>query len=144
MFFLIDSWQLFNNAILQSGTPLLRPLAAISREEANLRSREILNLIGCLNDTSSGSDAAQCAQNAQHINKAAVDYNKKLSNGNRFVGLNILTPFVPVIDGRVLKDSPENLLARGEYKRCPVMIGYLIDEGSMFAGYSAQVSISLL
>lgn len=131
---------MFNNAILQSGTPFLNSLTAVSREEATRRSREVINLIGCANETSLDSEIALCVQNSQHIAQAAFDYFKKITKGNRFLGLNVINPFSPVIDGRVLIDSPKTLFARGEFKKCPVIIGYLIDDGSMFAGYSAEVS----
>lgn len=136
MILITDSWQLFTNAILQSGTPLL--LSAITRDEASRRTQEVLSSIGCANDTSSNAEAALCAQNSPHINSASGDLYKQISKGDRFIGLGV-TSFPPVIDGRVLTDSPVNLLASGDFKKCPVMTGYLIDEGAIFAGYSSPV-----
>lgn len=96
--------------------------------------------MGCAsNDTSTDSDAALCAQNAAHLNDAAVDFFHQITQNDLFKGLNVLNPFLPVVDGRVLTDTPLALLSRGDFKRCPIMTGYLIDEGSIFAGYSSEV-----
>ena len=63
----------------------------------------------------------------------------KLTQGDLFRHLIVLNPFGIVVDGRVLTDTPQALFDRGDFKKCPVMTGYLIDEGSMFAGYSSEV-----
>lgn len=61
---------------------------------------------------------------------------KRLTKDNLFTKLNIFTLFPPVIDNEVLTASPEELFNRGEFKKCPILTGYLIDEGSIFSGYS--------
>lgn len=45
--FMKRSWDLFNNLILQSGTPLLKSLAPISKQEGNRRALQVLELAGC-------------------------------------------------------------------------------------------------
>ena len=45
--FMKKSWDLFNNLILQSGTPLLKSLAPISKQEGNRRALQVLELAGC-------------------------------------------------------------------------------------------------
>jgi carboxylesterase type B len=133
-----QSWQLFNNAILQSGTPLMRSFEAISREEASRRAREVFNMIGCLGNDTSDAEMAQCAQNSPYIDRASVDFVRRITNGDLFTSFNLMTPYPPVIDDRVLTDRPFELFERGDFKKCPILTGYLIDEGSMFAGYASK------
>ena len=40
--------------------------------------------------------------------------------------------FLPVLDGVVIPDWPENLRARGVYNQVPEIIGCTEDEGSLF------------
>ena len=42
-------------------------------------------------------------------------------------------PFVPVIDGEFITDSPANLFDRGEFKKSEFMTGTTRDEGSLLA-----------
>lgn len=112
---------------------------AITKDEATRRTKELLSLVDCLDGKNSNSQMASCVQNAQHISKVAIEYFNKLMNSNQLTKLNIVSPFWPVIDGYLLKDSPEALLTRGEFKKCPIMTGYLIDEGSKYAALSLEV-----
>lgn len=48
--FIKQSWNLFNNIILQSGTPLVKSLIPISKEEANRRANQVFELAGCSNE----------------------------------------------------------------------------------------------
>ena len=49
LLFVKESWDYFDNLILQSGTPLLKSLVPISRQEANQRAQQVFSLAGCAN-----------------------------------------------------------------------------------------------
>ncbi|XP_071825554.1 cholinesterase-like [Apostichopus japonicus] len=40
---------------------------------------------------------------------------------------------VPNVDGYFLEDSPENLILKGEFKHCPIIVGFNEDEGTLTA-----------
>lgn len=133
-----DSWPYFRNMLLQSGSPIADALTPISTNEANQRSREILSLVGCTD-----GDIAQCAQDSAHLNKAALDYFRNAVSNNHFAEMNVITPFVPVLDGKVLTDTPLELLKKGDFKKCPVMTGFTTDEGNIFLAYAGLVGETL-
>lgn len=41
----------------------------------------------------------------------------------------------PTIDGDFLEESPRKLTERGDFKHCPMMIGFNRDEGTLFLLY---------
>lgn len=88
-----ESWPFFTNAILQSGTPLIKPLEAISKEEANKRTKELLSLTGCVNETASDSDIAQCAQISSNLDRALNDLEKVLQFFVNFIVLSLFVAF---------------------------------------------------
>lgn len=108
-----DSFSLFRNAILQSGSPLLSYLQPIQKSEANSRAREVLRLAGCATPKSSQLDMSNCAINSQNLTHAAVNYFRKLNSYNEISQQFTMTAFPPVIDGRVLTDTPAELLKAG-------------------------------
>lgn len=131
-----DSWTLFRNAILQSGSPLISSVTPISGIEASQRARDVLRYVGCVNQTSSDSDIALCAQNADNLDKASFDYLSSLINGNHLARWYLYSMFVPVIDGHVLAQSPLESMKVGNFKKCPILTGFTTDEGNMYTAYS--------
>jgi acetylcholinesterase len=133
-----ESWNLFNNIILQSGTPLKNSLMPITKQEANKRSRQMLINIGCGKESSNNSELAKCAIDQNELVKAAKDYLKSLAN-NKIAELYLYTAFPPIIDGIVLTDTIENSLKRGNFKQCPILLGFTADEGTMKIAISGLI-----
>jgi acetylcholinesterase len=52
-------------------------------------------------------------------------------------------PFIPVIDGTFLTESPMKSLERKSFKRCPILIGSNQNEGAWFIIYELSKFISL-
>lgn len=46
-------------------------------------------------------------------------------------------PFVPVVDGDVLPDSPQAMISSGSFKDTQLLLGFNQDEGSYFLLYGA-------
>jgi len=116
-----DSWNYFRNVILQSGSPLRDNYQTLSKDEANKRARDVLTSIGCVNENSTDADIASCAQESSHIARASLDYLPNVSD-----------TFLPVIDGRVITESPLDSLKSGNFKKCPIITGFTTDEGSIY------------
>jgi carboxylesterase type B len=119
-----NSWPLFRNAILQSGSPLSSSLQPVTRDEANRRARNVLAYAGCVNESSTTADLAKCAVNSQDLTQAAAYYFMGLNKHNQISQTFTVTAFPPVIDGQVLPDSPAHLLRHGHFKKCPILTGF--------------------
>lgn len=52
-------------------------------------------------------------------------------------------PFIPVVDGVFLPDSPDELLKRKEFKRCPILLGSNENEASFFLIYELTDRLKL-
>ena len=126
-----DSWPLYNNMILQSGTPLVGQFEPIRRQEADRRTKQVLSYVNCYNETSTSSEMASCAQESDYMSRAGIDYLAHNNNNSRVSELYTSTLFPPVIDGYILQDSTINLLKNGHFNRCPLITGFNVDEGSL-------------
>lgn len=42
-------------------------------------------------------------------------------------------PIIPNVDGYFLENSPEDLIMKGAFKHCPILIGFNEDEGTLTA-----------
>lgn len=51
--------------------------------------------------------------------------------------------FAPIVDGSFLTDTPEVLLTEGRFKKCPMIVGTVRNEGSYFVLYSFPEYLNL-
>lgn len=125
------SSNLFNNAIMQSGTALA-DWAVLEGTEAIKRNSEILASLGC--NQTRVEDVLECAKKVDAhtaIEKSDEHFFTKANHGvAQFT-------FLPVIDNYFLEDEPINLLNRGKFKKCPVLLGANKDEGNWFFVYAS-------
>ncbi|KRX82329.1 Acetylcholinesterase, partial [Trichinella sp. T6] len=117
-----NSWHLFNNAILQSGT-MNSSWATVDREILKNHSRELASSLGC-----SGSDLEllRCLRKlpAQDIQSKS----EKMWNGKFLSFL-----FAPVINDELFfgEESSRNLIA-GNMKKTTILVCFNSDEGSFW------------
>jgi para-nitrobenzyl esterase len=119
---------LFQRAIEQSGTVFARSQRDVSwgLEPAEKTGERIAAALGC--DKAKDPLAALRAKSVDDLLAAARP------SLNPFVGENA---FGPVVDGYVLPDAPDVLLAGGRQHDVPLLIGTTADEGSVFVAGSA-------
>lgn len=123
------SSNLFNNAILQSGSALA-DWALLENGEAFKRNSEILTTLGCTGTTEEILDCAQKVDSKIAIEKSDEHFYNKANQGvAQFT-------FLPVVDNYFLEEEPINLLNRGKFKKCPILIGGNKDEGNWFFVYA--------
>jgi len=119
------SRNLFNQAIMESGSPTA-PWAIISREESILRGLRMAEAIGCPHNKTEIPAVIECLRRANA--SQLVD--------NEWGTLGICEfPFVPVIDGSFLDESPAKSLANGNFKKTNIMMGSNTEEGYYFIMY---------
>lgn len=124
------SWDLFQNMILLSGTPLIESLSPISKQTANKKANSLISSLGCLNEN---IETLSCIQN--------IEGNKFLEETSDFIPfLSSSSFFGPVVDEIVLSETPVNSLKKGDFKKCPLITGFTTDEGSFFTGLSGLIN----
>uniref|UniRef100_A0A8C4QT41 Carboxylic ester hydrolase n=1 Tax=Eptatretus burgeri TaxID=7764 RepID=A0A8C4QT41_EPTBU len=122
------SQQFFQRAILQSGV-LNAPWATVEDAEARRRAEALAQALGCTTD--SDNELLHClyAKPPQEI------VNKE---GDVVIEPSIFRfPFVPVVDGHFIIDSPTVLLQQGIFKKTDLLLGVNRNEGSFFLIYGA-------
>ncbi|XP_002741758.1 cholinesterase-like [Saccoglossus kowalevskii] len=121
------SQHLFQRAILQSGTPL-SPWATLTEIEAIDRAKEFANNLGCQYDEDqfSASELTAC-----FLQKDAEEIYNAQWVGNSLIGM----PFMTVVDGVFLTQTPQNLMKDGLFKNVPILLGSNKDEGTWFLPY---------
>jgi carboxylesterase type B len=121
------SQNLFNNGILQSGT-LLSNNALVGQKEAMRRLSIVLDYFNCGGESASVQARIQCIQKID-------PFVLILNSTERFATLS--NPpvnealWLPVVDGYFLPDLPINLLRKGLFKKCPILIGVNKNEGAL-------------
>ncbi|GAB6020561.1 Acetylcholinesterase [Chamberlinius hualienensis] len=122
------SRHLFQQGILQSGSPTC-PWATISKQEIIHRGILLAKAVGCLKDDESVSDLDAIVECLR-----GVDAQKLVDSegGNTEV---VDFPFLPVVDGAFLDESPQKALETKNFKKCPVLLGSNTEEGSYFIIY---------
>lgn len=119
------SRHLFNQAIMQSGSPTA-PWAIISREESIVRGIRLAEAVGCPHDRDNLQEVIDCLRV-----KDPVELVK-----NEWGTLGICEfPFVPVIDGAFLDETPQRSLATSSFKKANIMMGSNTEEGFYFIIY---------
>ena len=123
----------FQRAIMQSGSATT-PWATLSKEAAKSRALDLAtNYLGCPK-TDDMDDILYCLRDlpAQRIIE------------EQWVSRGIVQfPFVPIVDGSFLIETPEMSLKRRSFKKCPIIMGSNRDEGSFFIIYELYDFMSL-
>ncbi|XP_020287286.1 acetylcholinesterase-like isoform X2 [Pseudomyrmex gracilis] len=119
------SRHLFNQAIMQSGSPTT-PWAIIARDESITRGLRLAEAVGCPHSHESLREVIDCL-----LTKDAEELVK-----NEWGTLGICEfPFVPVIDGAFLDESPQRSLATTSFKKANILMGSNTEEGFYFIIY---------
>ncbi|XP_055377991.1 acetylcholinesterase-like isoform X2 [Condylostylus longicornis] len=119
------SHDLFQRAILESGSPTA-PWALVSREEAILRALRLAEAVQCPHSKENLSEVVECLREKDA--KTLVD--------NEWGTLGICEfPFVPVVDGAFIDETPQKALAHGRYKKTDILTGSNSEEGYYFIIY---------
>ncbi|XP_062565163.1 acetylcholinesterase isoform X1 [Armigeres subalbatus] len=119
------SRDLFQRAILQSGSPTA-PWALVSREEATLRALRLAEAVNCPHDATKLSETVECLRTR--------DPNVLVDNEWGTLGI-CEFPFVPVVDGAFLDETPQRSLASGRFKKTDILTGSNTEEGYYFIIY---------
>ncbi|XP_046823958.1 acetylcholinesterase-like isoform X2 [Vespa crabro] len=119
------SRHLFNQAIMQSGSATA-PWAIISREESIVRGIRLAEAVGCPHDRNNLQEVIDCL---------IVKDSKDLVE-SEWGTLGICEfPFVPVIDGTFLDETPQRSLASSSFKKANILMGSNTEEGIYFIIY---------
>ncbi|CAD5111513.1 DgyrCDS819 [Dimorphilus gyrociliatus] len=130
------SWNLFNRAIMQSGTANM-PWATLTIEQAHARAKHFAKLVGCKKSSNTPVDyIVQCLKNQS--------YEYLIERQWLGVSRGIMQfPFIPVIDGVFLTEHPNSSLFHGSFKKCPIILGSNANEASFFMIYELSNWINL-
>lgn len=140
------SWPLFRNVILQAGSPFHSPITPVNKAEANERARQYLISIGCGNSSNTNAELVACAKqrDAQYLAKTAQEFFvNRLLDGNANAASYLMSAFPPVIDGTIIKETPEEAFKRNNFKSCSILTGFAADEGSMFVAYAGLMGTKM-
>lgn len=119
------SRDLFQRAILESGSPTV-PWGLVTREEAILRGLRLAEAVSCPFNRNKLSETVECLRNKDP--KVLVD--------NEWGTLGICEfPFVPVVDGAFLDETPQRSLATSRFKKTDILTGSNTEEGYYFIIY---------
>ena len=123
----------FARAIMQSGTANV-PWGTLTMEEGKSRSLDLAhNYLHCPY-TDDMEDVADCLRSLPP--QSIVD--------EQWVSRGIIQfPFVPVVDGSFLVEMPEMSLKRRSFKKCPILLGSNLNEGSFFILYDLSEWLKL-
>lgn len=119
------SRDLFQRAILESGSPTA-PWGLITRDEATLRALRLAEAVDCPHDRKKLSETVDCLR----------EKDAKVLVENEWGTLGICEfPFVPVVDGAFLDETPQRSLATGRFKKTDILTGSNSEEGYYFIIY---------
>ncbi|XP_059143567.1 acetylcholinesterase-like [Physella acuta] len=113
---------LFNNAIIQSGSPISH-VARQSRQSGIEAAREFARRLNCFSE--SNQEICSCLMEADAGHLAQVQF--ELSQDYRFI-------MTAVVDQYFLLEDSITLLRNGDFKRCDLLLGSALDEGTYFMG----------
>ena len=115
----------FQRAIMASGTANM-PWATVTPDEAKRRSLELAyDYLHC----PKSDDMEEIADCLRKVPPQKLVEEQWVSRGI------MQFPFVPVIDGTFLVEPPEMSLKRNSFKKCPILLGSNLNEGSFFLIY---------
>jgi acetylcholinesterase len=123
----------FQRAIIQSGVAQM-PWATHDMKEARRRAVELAVVILACPQTDDMEALAECLRSIKP--QTLVD--------NQWVSRGIIQfPFLPVIDGAFLVETPLMSLKRRSFKRCPLLMGSNLNEASFFLIYELPKFLTL-
>lgn len=121
---------LFRAGIMNSGS--IVPADPVDSNKGQAVYDTVVDNAGC----SSASDTLECLR--------GLDYTKFLNAANSVPGIlsynSVALSYLPRPDGKVLTDSPENLVTSGKYVSVPFIVGDQEDEGTIFALFQANIT----
>ena len=151
---------LFNNAILESSGASAK-WAVLSPQIAKYRSEKFLDVFTryiterfesgasdpeyssipreCQKRMSSNEEKFQCVKNYPILGQNHFRSSWALESYN---GGPVGYTFVPTVDGEFIPYDPEQMLIKGDFKKCPLLLGVNKDEGSYFIIYVPQGNIT--
>lgn len=115
----------FQRAILESGSPTA-PWALITREEAITRALHLAEAVKCPHNRTQLPEVVECLRER--------DATELVDNEWGTLGL-CEFPFVPVVDGVFLDETPTRSLATGRFKKTDILTGSNTEEGYYFIMY---------
>ncbi len=123
----------FQRAIMQSGTANMA-WGTVTMKEGKRRSQELaFEYLGCT-VTEDMEEVARCLQDIPP--QQLVD--------EQWVSRGIIQfPFIPIIDGAFLVESPETSMRLRSFKKCPVLMGSNLNEGAFFLIYELHDYLKL-
>ncbi len=121
------SRNLFSQAIMQSASALV-PWAVITKEESIIRGLRLAELMKCPHDRKRPRETIDCLRTRNATEMVNQEWNGIVFGIAEF-------PFVPIIDGSFLDESPQTAMNSKNYKKCNVLLGANTDEGNFFIMY---------
>lgn len=118
----------FQRAIMQSGAPQAI-WGTVTRTEAIRRATGLANVFKC--KSSDVSEKLSCLRS-----KNASDFPLKDFSPGIVIGITQF-PFVAMIDGVLIPESPEMAFRNKHFKKTPLLIGTNLNEGSYFLVYGS-------
>ena len=125
------SRDLFDRAILESGSSVV-PWGIISNEEALRRGLTLAERVNCYTPkgiTPTGEDIGCVIDCLRGISPEELIAEEFVVEGT------YIFPFVPVVDGEFLTETPTSAVTRGAFKPAEVLLGTNTNEGSSFMVY---------
>ncbi|KAJ5569360.1 secreted lipase [Penicillium hetheringtonii] len=137
-----DQMALYDGDNIYNGSPLFRagimnsgsivPADPVDSSKGQAVYDTVVDNAGC----SSASDTLACLR--------GLDYTKFLNAVNSVPGIlsynSVALSYLPRPDGKILTDSPENLVTSGKYASVPFIVGDQEDEGTIFALFQANIT----
>lgn len=114
----------FSRAIMQSGVGNM-PWATITIEESKSRALALAKILNCPYE----GDAEEILNCLRLLSAHDIVIEQWVSRGIAQF------PFVPIVDGAFLVETPEMSLKRQNFKKCPIIAGSNMNEGSFFVMY---------
>lgn len=115
---------LFHQAILQSGTAI-NPWSYVPSNESLRRSKVLATTLHC--NTGSDEDVLKCMQDMSMENI--------INNQEKVNPVFLQFSFVPAIDGKFMKKTPEEILKEGCFEKIPILAGSNKDEATFFMAF---------
>ena len=125
------SHRYFKSAIMQSGG-FLAEWATLDKAIALKRYTETLEAIGCNGTVTEQIDCVK-KTDPKHIMEKSDDYFYTRADH----GI-MQFPFLPVVDNYFLEATPIELINKGKFKKCPILLGVNKDEANWFYIYAFQ------
>ncbi|XP_071497886.1 cholinesterase-like [Diadema antillarum] len=122
---------LFSRAVLQSGASVA-PWAVITKEEALRRGLLLAERTGCYTPYGYEPDARKINEIIDCLRRVPPE---NITANEFVVEGTYIFPFVAVVDGEFLTETPTAALMRGAFEEMTVMVGTNTNEGSFFMVY---------